>query len=91
MLKIMRDDGDVLARALAEVDRELHKCGWMPGRPFWISDEMAAIDEELCRDLVCERCGRSGHHYYPAYRTEGRRPQYAFFACCRSCGHWSQG
>jgi hypothetical protein len=88
MLNIRRDDAAILARALAEVDRELRKCGWTPGRPFWVTDESAAIDEDLCRELACDRCGREGLHYYPAYRTEGPRPQYVAYAACPDCGEW---
>jgi hypothetical protein len=88
MLNIRRDDIDILARALAEVDRELAKCDYTPGRPPWLTAEAARIDRAVCADSTCERCGRAGLEWYPAYRTAGPRPQYAAYAACPACGEW---
>ena len=78
---------DVLRAALAEVDAELSKCGYVPGPPRWLHAETITIDREACADAVCERCGRRGMVYLPYHRPDGTGCYHAY-ACCPRCGDW---
>jgi hypothetical protein len=89
MLRLVCDD-DALARALGEIDLELARCDYTPGRPPFLTDRAARIDREVCADSTCERCGRRGLEYYCGWHVSGVRHRYRAYAVCPACGEWSE-
>jgi hypothetical protein len=82
-------DGTALARALAELDAEMARCGYTPGAPPWLTVGAARIDAGVCAGSTCDRCGRRGLEFYPAHRPAGRM-SYRAYTVCPACGDWAE-
>ena len=62
---------------------ELYELGYRQGTPYWGMIDGASIDNEVCRDGTCDKCGHKGLEYKPFIKDDPR--SYRDLAICPNC------
>lgn len=80
-----KNNGLAVVTLEEEARRSMHDPSqYIPGNP---GGEGVKIDQEVCREIACEKCGNPSTRYRGFIHKDPTVQSYYAFAVCPKCGH----